>query len=124
MLALMSPWIVGFSVFLLYPLVMNVYLSLTHYDLLNPPRWIGLANYRYAFTNDPNLWPAIKNTLWIIAVGVPLQVLFAFGIAMMLTRARAGRRRSSAPSSTCRRWCPRSRRRSASSTSSTRAPAR
>ena len=89
-LALMSPWIVGFSVFLVYPLVMNGYLSLTHYDLLNPPRWIGFANYQYAFTNDPNLWPAIKNTLWIIAVGVPLQVLFAFGIAMMLTRARAG----------------------------------
>ena len=53
MLLLMSPWIVGFCVFLLYPLVMNVYLSLTHYDLLNPPRWIGLANYRYAFTSDP-----------------------------------------------------------------------
>jgi multiple sugar transport system permease protein len=89
-LALMSPWIVGFGVFLVYPLVMNGYLSLTHYDLLNPPRWIGFANYGYAFHHDPNLGPAIKNTLWIIAVGVPLQVLFAFGIAMMLTRARSG----------------------------------
>jgi multiple sugar transport system permease protein len=89
-LGLMSPWIVGFCVFLLYPLVMNVYLSLTHYDLLNPPRWIGLANYRYAFSDDPNLWPAITNTLWIIGVGVPLQVIFAFGIATMLTRAKAG----------------------------------
>ena len=89
-LLLMSPWIVGFTVFLLYPLGMNVYLSLNHYDLLNPPRWIGLANYRYAFTEDPNLWPAIKNTLWIIVVGVPLQMLFAFGLATMLTRARTG----------------------------------
>jgi len=89
-LGLMSPWIVGFVVFLLYPLVMNVYLSLTHYDLLNPPKWIGLANYRYAFGSDPDLWPAIRNTLWIIVVGVPLQVLFAFGIATMLTRARTG----------------------------------
>jgi multiple sugar transport system permease protein len=89
-LALMSPWIVGFCVFLVYPLVMNAYLSLTHYDLLNPPRWIGLANYRYAFGSDPNLWPAIRNTLWIIAVGVPLQVLFSFGIAAMLTRAKTG----------------------------------
>jgi multiple sugar transport system permease protein len=89
-LGLMSPWIVGFCVFLVYPLVMNVYLSMTHYDLLNPPRWIGLANYRYAFGSDPNLWPAIENTLWIIGVGVPLQLLFAFGIASMLTRAKAG----------------------------------
>jgi multiple sugar transport system permease protein len=86
----MSPWIVGFTAFLLYPLGMNVYLSLNHYDLLNPPRWIGFANYRYAFTDDPNLWPAIRNTLWIIVVGVPLQMLFAFGLATMLTRARTG----------------------------------
>ncbi|MFL6037575.1 MAG: carbohydrate ABC transporter permease, partial [Gaiellaceae bacterium] len=39
---------------------------------------------------DPLFWPAIKNTLWFIAVGVPLQVLFAFGIALMLTRAKWG----------------------------------
>jgi multiple sugar transport system permease protein len=86
----MSPWLVGFSVFFGYPLVMSAYLSFTHYDLLNPPRWIGLGNYRYMFETDPQVWPAIKNTLWIIAVGVPLQVLFAFGIAVMLTRARQG----------------------------------
>ncbi len=89
-LALMSPWIVGFAVFIVYPLVMSAYLSFTHYDLLNPPRWIGLANYRYLFGSDEQIWPAIRNTLWIIAVGVPAQVLFAFGIASMITRAKAG----------------------------------
>ncbi len=89
-LALMSPWIVGFCVFIAYPLVMNVYLSFTHYDLLNPPRWIGLANYRYMFGQDDQVWSAIRNTLWIIAVGVPANVLFAFGVATMLTRAKAG----------------------------------
>src|SRR6476469_11054517 len=71
-LLLMAPWLIGFSVFFGYPLVMSVYLSFTHYDLLNPPRWVGLGNYRYMFENDPQVWPAIKNTLWIIAVGVPL----------------------------------------------------
>ena len=40
-----------------------------------------LANYRYLFAQDPQVWPAVKNTLWLIAVMVPLQVLFAFGIA-------------------------------------------
>ena len=40
-LAFLSPWIVGFCVFFGYPLVMTGYLSFTHYDLLNPPRWIG-----------------------------------------------------------------------------------
>jgi multiple sugar transport system permease protein len=88
-LLLMSPWL-GFSVFFGYPLVMSAYLSFNHYDLLSPPRWVGLANYRYMFTVDPQVWTAIKNTLWLIAVLVPLQVLFAFGIALMLARARTG----------------------------------
>src|SRR5262245_22490215 len=86
----MSPWLVGFTVFFGYPLVMSAYLSLNHYDLLSPPRWVGLANYRYLFTVDPQIWTAVKNTLWLIAVMVPLQVLFAFGIASVLARARTG----------------------------------
>jgi len=89
-LAFLSPWLVGFAVFFGYPLVMTGYLSFFHYDLLNPPRWVGLANYRYLFGEDAQIWPAVKNTLWFIAVSVPLQVLFAFGIAVMLTRAKAG----------------------------------
>src|SRR5216684_2121333 len=89
-LLLMSPWLAGFSVFFGYPLVMSAYLSFNHYDLLSSPRWVGLANYRYLFTVDPQVWIAVRNTLWIIAVAVPLQVIFAFGIALMLSRARRG----------------------------------
>jgi multiple sugar transport system permease protein len=89
-LLLMSPWIVGFSVFFGYPLVMSVYLSFTHYDLLSAPRWVGTANYSYLFHGDPQVGAAVKNTLWFIAIAVPLQVLFAFGIALMLARARRG----------------------------------
>ncbi len=89
-LGLMSPWLVGFTVFFGYPLVSSAYLSLTHYDLLSPPRWVGLANYRFLFEQDQQVWPAVKNTLWLMAFAVPLQVLFAFGVALMLTRARRG----------------------------------
>ncbi|MFL5946676.1 MAG: carbohydrate ABC transporter permease [Gaiellaceae bacterium] len=89
-LLLMSPWLVGFSVFFGYPLVMSVYLSFTHYDLLSSPKWIGLANYKYLFQSDPQVGPAVKNTLWLIAIMVPLQVLFAFGIGLMLARAKRG----------------------------------
>jgi multiple sugar transport system permease protein len=89
-LLLMAPWLIGFSVFFGYPLVMSVYLSFTHYDLLSSPKWIGLANYKYLFRDDPQVGSAVKNTLWIIAVMVPLQVIFAFGVATMLARARRG----------------------------------
>src|SRR3954463_4323386 len=89
-LLLMSPWLVGFGVFFAYPLVANAYLSFTHYDLLSSPRWIGLSNYDFLFNKDPNLWPAVRNTLWMVAIAVPLQVIFAIGVAVALTRAKSG----------------------------------
>ena len=89
-LMFMAPWIVGFTAFFAYPLLASAYYSMTHYDLLNPPRWVGFANYRFLFTQDQEIWPAVRNTLWLVAFMVPLQVLFAFGVAVALTRARRG----------------------------------
>ena len=86
----MSPWIVGFTVFFGYPLIASVYLSFTHYDLLSSPRWVGTANYAFMLHHDPQIWNAVKNTLWLMAFAVPLQVLFAFGVAAMIVRAKAG----------------------------------
>jgi multiple sugar transport system permease protein len=86
----MSPWIVGFSVFFGYPLVMSAYLSFMHYDLLSPPRSVGWANYHYLLRVDPQTWTAVRNTIWMIVVAVPLQVIFAFGIAVLLARIRSG----------------------------------
>ena len=118
-LLFLSPWIVGFSVFFGYPLVMSGYLSFFHYDLLNPPRWVGLANYRYLFHGDPQVWPAIKNTLWLVGDPGP-----AAGAVRVRDRVDGGagastESASSARSSTSPRSCRRSRRRSRSSTSST-----
>jgi multiple sugar transport system permease protein len=90
-LLLMSPWIVGFSVFFAYPLVMSAYLSFNHYDLLAPPRWVGTANYHYLFHVDPLVGTAVRNTLvWMVAIAVPCQVLFAFGIALFVARVKSG----------------------------------
>jgi multiple sugar transport system permease protein len=89
-LGLMSPWIVGFTVFFGYPLVASVYLSFTHYDLLSNPRWVGTANYAFMLHHDPQIWNAVKNTLWLMAFAVPLQVIFAFGVAAMVARAKSG----------------------------------
>jgi multiple sugar transport system permease protein len=89
-IGLMSPWIVGFTVFFAYPLLASVYLSFTHYDLLSRPRWVGTANYAFMLHHDPQIWNAVKNTLWLMVFAVPLQVLFAFGIAAMVTRAKSG----------------------------------
>jgi multiple sugar transport system permease protein len=86
----MSPWIVGFLVFILYPMLATLYFSFTKYDLLSPPQWVGLFNYRFMFTSDPRFWQAVRNTLWIIGVGTTFQIVFAIVAAMVLTRVRAG----------------------------------
>ena len=88
-LSFMSPWIVGFSVFFAYPLVTTAYLSFTHYDLLSSPRWIGLANYRF-MGKDPNFWPGVRNSLWMIVIAVPVTVLFAFCVALTVSKAKRG----------------------------------
>jgi multiple sugar transport system permease protein len=87
---LMAPWIVGFTAFFAYPLLSSLYLSFNHYDLLSSPRWVGLANYDFLLHKDAQVWPAVRNTLWLVGIAVPLQLLFAFGVATMLTRARRG----------------------------------
>jgi multiple sugar transport system permease protein len=86
----MSPWVIGFLVFTLYPVVASLYYSFTHYDLVATPKWIGTANYAFMFTKDPFFWKAIKNTAWIIAFGVPLRIIFAIFTASLLVRPRRG----------------------------------
>ena len=86
-LLFLSPWLIGFSIFIGIPLLVTVGLSFTRYNLLGDPTWVGLANYERMFTTDRQLWPAIGNTLWFVAIAVPLRVAFALGIA---THGRAG----------------------------------
>lgn len=86
----MSPWIIGFSVFIFYPALASLYYSFTNYDLLSTPSFVGLDNYRFMFTKDPQFWQAMRNTIWMICVGVPLSMLVALGTAMLLTRPRRG----------------------------------
>lgn len=76
--------------FILYPMLSSLYFSFTRYDLLSAPVPIGLENYRFMFTSDPQFWIAMRNTLWIIAVGVPLRIAFAIFTATLLTRPRRG----------------------------------
>ncbi|MFJ3902910.1 carbohydrate ABC transporter permease [Streptomyces sp. NPDC090025] len=89
-LGFLSPWLVGFAVFLLYPLVTTVYLSFTNANLLQPAEWVGPRNYVHMFTEDPYVGKSALNTLWMIAIMVPTQVLFALGVAMVLVRLKSG----------------------------------
>jgi ABC-type sugar transport system permease subunit len=86
----MSPWLLGFFIFTLYPVVSSLYYSFTSYPILLSPKWVGLANYKFMFTKDPFFWIAIRNTAWIIIVGVPLRIIIAVATASLLVRPRRG----------------------------------
>lgn len=86
----MAPWIIGFLAFILYPMLSSLYFSFTKFNLLQTPQMVGLFNYRFMFAHDPNFWLAVRNTLWIIVFGIPIQIIFAIVAAVVLTRVRRG----------------------------------
>ncbi|MDR6969880.1 sugar ABC transporter permease [Leifsonia shinshuensis] len=87
-LALLAPALLGLLIFFVYPLIASIYYSFTRFDLISAPQWIGLRNYEYLFTQDPNVWLATLNTLWFVVIWVPVKTAFALLIAGLLARAR------------------------------------
>ncbi|GIV69012.1 carbohydrate ABC transporter permease [Caldilinea sp.] len=90
-LLFVSPWLIGFLLFALFPLIASFYYSLTNYDFIREPRFIGLANYQRLFTVDPDFWIVMYNTLYYVGIGVPLGVAVAFLIANLLNSDIKGR---------------------------------
>jgi multiple sugar transport system permease protein len=89
-LGFMSPWIVGFSVFFVYPLLATIYYSFTRYDLINNPVLVGLRNYSYLLHNDPLLWQSVRNTLWLVAAITIGRVGYGLMCALVLAKIRHG----------------------------------
>ncbi len=85
---LLLPWIVGFLAFVALPMATSLYHSFTRYDVLSPPQWAGLENYRFLLMEDPMFWLSIRNTLWMIVFALPAQLAFALGTAVLLARPR------------------------------------
>ncbi len=78
-----SPWIIGFCVFLLYPLLASVYYSFCDYSVLRPPVWIGLANYT-SLLHDDVFKKTLQNTGMYAPVSLILGLIMALAMAMLL----------------------------------------
>ncbi len=79
-----SPMVLGFVLFLLGPIVMAFVMSFTDWSLFRDPAFIGLGNYKTAFTEDPVFWKTVGNTLYFSAGLVPLNLMMALGLALLL----------------------------------------
>jgi multiple sugar transport system permease protein len=82
-LLFISPAIVGFLVFTVYPLIRSLYYSFTDYNILQPPLWIGFENYSRLF-NDRLFTVSLINTLFMVVIGLPIHLVFDFMMALLL----------------------------------------
>lgn len=82
-LAWISPYIIGLILYRI-PFVSSFFLSFTDYDLMSPPVFNGIENYRYMFTEDALFWKSMGVTFAYVFLTIPLKLAFALGIAFVL----------------------------------------
>lgn len=80
-----SPWAIGFLVFILGPIIASFYLSFTEYEVVKPPVWAGLANYRNLI-HDNLFWKSMKVTTIYVVVSVPLTLILSFMVALLMNQ--------------------------------------
>lgn len=83
-----APWLIGFFVFALGPIIASMYFSFTDYDLLSVPQWAGFTNFTKMFTDDERFWHAVNATIYYVFVSVPLRLAFALLVAMLFNVKR------------------------------------
>ena len=84
-LAFISPWIIGFLVFTVYPVCASIFYSFCDYDVLSKPVWVGLLNYR-DMASDQVFWKSVANTLLFNVMALPLGLVSALALALLLNQ--------------------------------------
>jgi ABC-type sugar transport system permease subunit len=87
--AFLAPSLLGVIVFLLIPIVFVIFLSLVRWNMLTPMKWVGLSNYVNIFEFD-GFGHSLLVTAYYVLLNIPIQTLFALGMAMLLQRQHAG----------------------------------
>ncbi len=85
-----SPYLIGLLAFTLYPLLASIYYSLCRYNVIKPPVWVGLENFRELFTQDPLFWKSLYNTIYFTVFSVPLSLVVSIGLALLLNQKVRG----------------------------------
>lgn len=83
-----SPWLLGLLIFTLGPILASLYLSLNEYEVVKPPVFIGLENYR-RLAEDPLFWQALKVTATYVFISIPLSISLAFAVALLMNQRLA-----------------------------------
>ena len=87
---LVSPWLIGFLLFTLGPMIASAYLSFTDWDIITSPKWIGLRNYSFMIFNDPIALHSFWITVVYAFISVPLRLVFGLAIALLMNQKVRG----------------------------------
>jgi multiple sugar transport system permease protein len=84
-LLFVSPWLVGFLLFLVYPVISNFHLGMTEYSGFGEPNWIGWGNYA-ELLRDNLFWKSLYNTFYYVILAVPLGVVVSIVLALAMNQ--------------------------------------
>jgi len=90
--AFLTPWLLGFLILTLYPMLSSLYLAFTQYSLRQPPSWVGLRNFIAMFggsetvMGDERFLNSVGVTFKFVFLSVPLKLLFALVVAMLMNK--------------------------------------
>jgi multiple sugar transport system permease protein len=84
-----APWILGFIIFTVGPMLASLLFSFTEYDVVSSPRWIGLKNYA-SLIKDELFWHSLGVTFKFAVIALPLGLVFSYMIAMLLNQKIRG----------------------------------
>lgn len=85
-----SPWLIGFLLLTLWPIIQSLYFSFTDYSIVEKARLVGWENYAHIFTADDTFYQSLKVTLLFVVFSVPLKLISALLVAMLLNKKIRG----------------------------------
>ncbi|GCE14886.1 carbohydrate ABC transporter permease [Tengunoibacter tsumagoiensis] len=81
-----APWVIGYVLFNIYPLLRTIYLSFTDYNLFLDPKWIGLKNYQQIFFHDTIFRTVLTNMLFYVTISTVMTIVLGLLFAVLLAR--------------------------------------
>lgn len=85
-----SPWLIGFVCITLIPMLYAFYAAFTNWDGINAPQFIGIANFKEMFTQDPLFWKSLGNTFYYACCAIPINLTVALLLAMSVNKRHRG----------------------------------
>ena len=84
------PWLIGLTLFVIYPFAMSLYYSMTDYTMLSDPNFVGLDNYKKILFDDPTFIKSVWTTVKFVALTVPFKLVFALFVAYIMNAKLKG----------------------------------